>query len=377
MRRGSAAAGSARTWGLTLVFVLIIGAAITRTPVLWETSFGRLRPTASVFAQTYQMMRALYVGERGDELRIALLGNSRLMLAARGPSVQRELSAAQPGLHVRVEQMSVFGGGPVLLELASRHLHHLEPGLVVLAINGSDLRIPAAEQMEHPAYRLLNIGWADPPVPPESWSLRVDRWLRTVWRLWRFREFSRRALEERILRPEAPGLAPKRFTTTRSILAFARGEERADEIEAAYRRWQDEPTLERFVAYLEIGHRQHLQERMRRAKLGPDPANLERNLALLNATLARFKRSDWPTLVLLMAENPLLELDGKGRYHRLGSSDEEARLIHEVAVRYGVRFVDARRWMPAEAFVDFEHLWQDLAGFERPLAREIANVLGS
>lgn len=305
------------------------------------------------------------------------MGNSRLIVATRAKSVESELGRAVPELGARVDMLGAFGVGPVITELLTRHLDQLEPDLLVLMISGADLRMPPAEQMRNPAYRLLNLGWRDGPVSPESWSLRIDRWLRTSWRLWRFREFSRAAIEERLLPPPHPASMPDRFATRRDILAYARGEDRADEIEAAYERWRRDPTLERFVAYLEIGHRRHLQVVELRARQTPDPHHVRQNPDTLDAIFERFARARWRTVVVLMPENPILDLDTKGEYHRLGRSDRDATLISETAERHGLSVVDGRRWMPAEAFMDFDHLWRDLSAFETPLAREIANALGS
>ena len=170
---------------------------------------------------------------------------------------------------------------------------------------------------------------------------------------------------------------PDRFATRRDILVYARGKDRADEIEAAYERWRQDPTLERFVAYLEIGHRRHLQAVELRARQTPNPHHVRQNLDTLDAIFKRLARARWRTIVVPMPENPILDLDSTGEYHRLGRSDHEAALIRTTAERYGFSVVDGRRWMPAGEFMDFDHLWRDISEFERPLAREIANALGS
>ena len=77
-----------------------------------------------------------------------------------------------------------------------------------------------------------------------------------------------------------------------------------------------------------------------------------------------------------MPENPLIELDTGNRYHRPGLSDDAAAIVRGLAARRDIPVVDARRWMPAEAFVDFDHLMTDLSGFQRPLAAEIVRASG-
>ncbi len=168
-----------------------------------------------------------------------------------------------------------------------------------------------------------------------------------------------------------------RFTTTREVLAYARGEDQAASLNAAYERWKQRPTLEHFVAYLETGHGLHLQTVALRARQEPIPDQVRSNVDTLDAMFERFARAPWRTLVLLMPENPIVELDTRGDYHQPGRSEREATLIRAAAERHGLSVVDGRRWMPAEAFMDFDHLWRDLSAFETPLAREIANALGS
>jgi hypothetical protein len=73
----------------------------------------------------------------------------------------------------------------------------------------------------------------------------------------------------------------------------------------------------------------------------------------------------------------LLDLDRDGRYHRVGFSDHAAAIITEVAARHDLRVVDGRRWMPAESFMDFVHLFPDVSGFQVPLAQEIVRAANS
>lgn len=370
------ASASLRTWGLALIFILMIDAALTRTPVLWSDAvLVDRRDGEQVFMQTHHALRVIYARDAQVAHPVALIGNSRLLLATRPRSLERELDRLAPELAAPVEQLAIFGAGPVTVERLSRHLDRLEPRLIVLAINGADLSIAADWQMESPAYRLLSIGWSDGPVTPQSWSRRADRWLRTVWRLWRFRELTRAALEERVWPPPPAAPMPERFRSTQELFAFARGPARAVEIEAAYRRWREEPSLERFVQYLEIGHPRHLRDVRERASVQPRPVDLETNARALDAVLATGHRQGWPLLVVLLPENPLFELDRKGELHRPGLSERGASRIREIAARYGIDVVDARRWLPAESFMDLDHLLYDLGGFEPLLAREIRNAL--
>src|SRR5690242_21400939 len=44
---------------------------------------------------------------------------------------------------------------------------------------------------------LLDFGWGDAPLPPPTFAGRVERWMRTLWPLFRFRELARGAIEQR------------------------------------------------------------------------------------------------------------------------------------------------------------------------------------
>ena len=115
----------------------------------------------------------------------------------------------------------------------------------------------------------------------------------------------------------------------------------------------------------------------RRIREAPPSGLDEPSLAVLDTLLAQLARGSRRSLVLLMPETPLLELDTAGRFHRPGFSDAAASLIRDIAGRHDLTVVDARHWMPAEAFIDFDHLMPDLSGFQQPLAREIVRAIGS
>ena len=106
------------------------------------------------------------------------------------------------------------------------------------------------------------------------------------------------------------------------------------------------------------------------------PLTLESpGVAVLDRMLARMAAGPWQTIIVLMPENPLLDLDRDGHYRRgFGFSDRAAPIIEAVAARHGLRVVDGRRWMPAEAFMDFVHLFPDVSGFQVPLAAEIVRA---
>jgi hypothetical protein len=52
-------------------------------------------------------------------------------------------------------------------------------------------------------------------------------------------------------------------------------------------------------------------------------------------------------------------------------------MVRDIAARCDTPVIDARSWMPAEAFIDFDHLMPDLGGFQVPLVREIVHAVPS
>ena len=65
--------------------------------------------------------------------------------------------------------------------------------------------------------------------------------------------------------------------------------------------------------------------------------------------------------------------DGRGL--RQAGRDEPRK--QRLAARHVLRVVDGRRWMTAESFMDFVHLFPDVSGFQVPLAQEIVRAANS
>jgi hypothetical protein len=376
MRRN--VAGSPSTWIAALFFVVLIDAAITRTRVLWApTGFENTRDMGQiVFAHTYQAARRIYAPENAPPIRVAFLGNSRIWLPAREAYLRRELDRVAPALDIRLDNLAIFGALVGDVEVLSRHLERLDPTLVVLAIGASDLVPRPAAPLNNLASRLMRIGWSDGPAPPSGVAERVDRWGRTLWPLYRFREFARAALGERVHPGADAGPFPDRFETTRGLFDYMHGEKGAD-VERAYRAWRAEPSLERFVKYLEVGSGGYLRFVQGYVGEGVQPTADGPALRVFESLLRRLADGPWTTLLLLMPENPLLGEDVGGRYHVPGFSEEAAVMVRDIAARCGVPVIDARSWMPADAFIDFDHLMPDLGGFQVPLVREIVHAVRS
>ena len=378
MRPSAAAAGSPFTWALALVFVVLIDAAITRSPILWARMSGEdsLDVRLAQLGQTYQAARKIYAPEREAKVRVALLGDSRIWFPARQPYVERELQRVAPELDVRVDNLGIFGALMGDLEVLSRHFERLDPTLVVLAIGGLEMLPRPSGRLGTWPSRILNIGWCDGPLAPRSQTERLDRWVRTLWPLYRFRIFARLAIEDRIVPGPISRPFPDRFVSTRDFHAFMHGKDSAA-VDAIYQAWRTNPTLAGFVDYLERKRRGVRREVNRIAPPGASLNAHSTGVRVLERLLARLAERGTPTLILLMPENPLLDLDVSGQYHEPGFSDQAAEIIRNVAERYDVPVVDGRRWMPAESFLDFAHLMPDVSGFQTPLAEEIVRAVGS
>jgi hypothetical protein len=378
VRPPTGAAASPRTWLLSATFVAVIGAAITGSRILWgPTAFENVRDLRhTAFGQTYQAARKIYFPARDALMHVALLGNSRIFVAAPDGLVRRELARIAPALDGRVDNLGIFGAGVGDLEVLSRHLGHLRPSLVVVTLGGTDVLEDPSSPTANVVARLLRIGWRDGPLEPRGQEARLDRWLRTAWPLYRFREFARAAIEDRVWPPPDDGPFPDHFPSTRAVFDYMHGEKGA-QVEAAYRAWRARPTLAAFVAYLSVGSAGHLDVVRRRAREGRLPGPGADTVRALDALLERLGRGPGRALVLLMPENPTLELDVTGEYHRPGASDAAEALLEQTAARHRVPFVDGRRWMPAEAFVDFDHLLPELSGFQTPLVEEIVRALAT
>jgi hypothetical protein len=148
-------------------------------------------------------------------------------------------------------------------------------------------------------------------------------------------------------------------------------------VDEAYRAWANHPTLAAFVEYLGVeraGYVDWVRQRARQA--GPVPVGSEAP-AVLEALLAHLQARGTPTIVLLPPQNPLLDEDVQGEYHRADALAAADDLVAATARRHGVGIVDGRRWMPADAFLDLDHLFPDQDAFQTRLATEVGRAVGS
>src|SRR5207249_2348150 len=223
MQRG--AAHYPITWGITLVVLALLDVGVTHSLLLWgPTAFEDTRDMRRVvFAQTYQAARKIYAPDPVVRTPVALLGNSRIFLSARESFVQPELARLPAARDASVVNLGIFGAGLGDQETLVRHLGRLHPELVVLTMGTSDLLGTAASPLAGEPARLLRVGWASGVEPRDTPVERVDRWIRTLWPLYRFREFARAALEDRLARRPDPGPFPDHFASTRALFDYIHG----------------------------------------------------------------------------------------------------------------------------------------------------------
>ncbi|HEV7734354.1 MAG TPA: hypothetical protein VGR62_19430 [Candidatus Binatia bacterium] len=379
MKRGAPAAGSVLTWITALVFTVAIGAGITQTRILWgPTALEHSRDVRRlVFAQTYQAARAVYAPAADDRRApVVLLGNSRIWLAARPSYLEPVLAHDLPDRPLRVDNLGIFGADIRDVEPLGRHVDALAPAMVVIAVGTSDLVPDPTIPWPTLAARVFDLGWRDGPVPPIGAAEHLDRWARTAWPLFRFREMARAAIEDRVVPASDTEAFPDHFTTTAAIFAYMHGP-RGAEVEAAYQTWRRQPTLANFTAYLQIGSQLHLALVRRRAQDPAIPDATSPGVRQLEALLTGLASRHVPAMVVVMPENPLLAQDAANAFHQPGFSDAVAGLITATAARAGTTVVDARDWMPADQFLDFDHLLPELSGFQTRLGAEITHALRS
>jgi hypothetical protein len=241
----------------------------------------------------------------------------------------------------------------------------------VLTLDATDLLDTTALPLAGAPSRLLDIGFRDGPLPPPDVVSRVARWTRTVWPLFRFHEFARAAIADRLV-PEAGTPFPEHFADLHAVLGYRYGP-RAALAEDAYSAWRANPSLERFVAYLQQASPEHLELVRARTRQAAEPGADTRGVRTLRALLDRLA-SHGRALIVLVPENPILEQDRAGELHRPALSDHVASIVKAEAAARGIQLVDLRRALGMEAFLDFDHPIPELGGFEKPLAEEIARA---
>jgi hypothetical protein len=375
---GHTAAARPLTWLLALGLLVGIGAGITHTRLLWSPrTFEDTRDLRrSTFAQTYHAARAVYAPDEFPARDVLVLGNSRVWLAARRSFTEPVLADRLAPAPVGLRNLAIFGAGLGDLEMLSRHVVRRPARLLLVTVGTSDLAGSTMAPLAGIPSDLLRRGWTPSPVGPESLGERIDRWGRTLWPLYGFRELARAALLDRLRPDRGARPLPAHFTNTRDVFALMYGE-RAERVDTAFRIWLARGTLAAFVAYLQETGGTNLDLVEQRAGIraaldlaAPGPRALDMLLGRLAAT-------EIPARVLVMPEHPVLAQDVAGRYHDPVRDAQAFELVTEIAGRHGVPVTDGRRWLPREAFIDFDHPFPELGGFHVRLVEDVADALAS
>jgi hypothetical protein len=378
VRAPSRAATSPLTWGLAAVLFVSINLVAVHTPLIWgKTALWVHAPEQRLgwmaFWQVYDVARTLYRPRRAAPESVAIVGNSLVWIPAQPAYVERELQRVAPQRDIRVDNLSFFGAHIGDMEIVSRDLERLHPSAVLLMLGGVELLPAGGVQLINPTGRMLEYGWFDGPLPAASSSARVERWLATASPLYRFRKFARAGLRDRLFPTPEDENFPDHLASPEAVFTFIDGAGAPKAIKA-YDAWRHDPTLDGFADYLRTrGVPPGVGDLPETAALTPDTPGV----AVLDRLFSTLAAGSWKTVVILMPENPLLDADTDGRFHRLGFSDRAATIIQDVAAQHGLRVVDGRRWLPATAFIDFQHLFPDVSGFQQPLAQEVLNALDS
>lgn len=370
MRPASPATKSPLTWVLAAALFLAAGGVLAHTNLVWgKTTLWASNDFDSLaFWQAYETARKIFRPRPAADVRVAILGNSRVWFPARDAYVDREFRRQAPRLNARVDNLAVFGMRIGDFEIVSRHLDRIHPTHVVLTLGSSDLVATQWGDLVNITGRWLNVGWHDGPLPPESQAARVDRWLKTAWPFYQIRIFARGGLEDLVWPDPRDRKFPDHFDSSRAVFDFLDGD-KAAKVEEAYLEVKRAGTLNAFIAYMKA----------RTAMWGaveplPDPSTLtleSPGARVLDRLLERLAAHPWSSLVLLMPENPVLEQDTEGKYHRPRFAEHASNIVSQIAARYGIRVADGRRWMPPAAFLDFFHLMPDVSGFQKPLVQEV------
>jgi len=365
------------SWVLALVMAVALGEVVVRSALWPVTTFEDTREISMVvFGQTYRAARKIYASGCAGRRAIVLLGDSRMQFAAREAPLRAALLEIDPSRDYCVRNLAIFGAAIGDLDVIERHVERMDPALVVLAIDEANLQTTALGGLRNVPAALLSTGWSDGPIPATGFPERVDRWVRTAWPLYRFREFIRAAITDRF-RPDVSSHPwPPRFRSRAEFFRYAHGQ-RAEPVIAAYRKWQHRGDLDTFVEFLEVERSSYVD--WVRSRSETPLANPDRSLArlVLEDLLDRMNLHSVRSMVLIPPRNPLLASDSTGEFFDPDRADETITTIQTASTDRRVPVVDARWWMPAEAFFDFDHLIPDVPQFETLLAAKIRDVLST
>jgi len=338
-----------------IVLLAALDATIACVDV-FELFLPTTRPT-SLFASINYQLSELVSRLRGlpaGPPRVLLLGNSQMEAAIRPlGALERALADAGAPPDTRAVSLCVFATAPTDAEVITRHIGALHPWLAMFGIAAPDVGTPLERAREMPVTQLLDIGIRDGLVPPADMEARFDRWVRTGWRLYRYRALFR----DLLLPPDemrTPGAFLESRHTPEEVFALSYGRERAAELLALRARFERSQRAEDFLRYVaELRGPDYLPGlRGRWRGLAPDALQLE----ALRRAAAHVRAAGARPVWILLPENPLLERDPEVGAEVAAHSAEVAARLSVEAETAGVPLLDLRRAVTPGGFLDLNHL---------------------
>ena len=363
----------ARALGLggALLLLIALDVVIARVNV-----FGLLlpptQPTGFFTSVNYQLtaaVSALYGGPAAPR-PVLFVGNSQLdTLIHPLRKMNAALIAAGAPAGTRTISMCVFGTAPTDDEVLTRDLSAVHPGVVVFGISGPDVGTTLERARDMPVTANLDVGWRDGLVPPIDLDARLDRWVRTVWRLYRYR----RLLRDLVVPSDEPRTEPdlSEERTMAEVFASAMGAEPARKALALRPGFERAGSFADALPYLEalrgVEYVPGLRERWR--TLRPQPLQIE----ALRRAASHVRDAGGRPVWVLLPENPLLELDPEVGSSVRQRSDEVTARLRAAASADAVPLVDLRRLLPPSGFSDLNHAFPlSPAEVMEPLAAALA-----
>lgn len=324
---------------------------------------------AGVREQVTDTVRASYGLPPGGP-PVVLLGNSQLEWAARRyDAFASTLVAHGAPADARVVSLCVNATAPTDFEVLARGLRPLRPWLVVVGLGPPDLGVPLVQARMLPVVRWLDTGWRDGPVTPDGLEGRLDRWLRTASRLWRWRVLLHDAVAP-AREPRVPRSYLDAPRTPEEIYAMLAGPAAAAEIAAARAAFEASGDVNDFRRYVARLHGPDYLAGLRQRWRTLDTQPLQ--LAALRLLAEHVRTAGATPAFVLLPENPFLRLDPEVGTLVQQRSDAAADAVRALADATGVAALDLRRSVGPEAFLDFNHLFIDRSGFGPILAEAMA-----
>jgi hypothetical protein len=332
------------------------------------------RPTSlfgSINTQLLDVVRSLY-GPAAQRHGVVVLGNSQTEAVVR-PLGKLQAALAAAGKQLPVVSLCVFSTAPTDAEVLTRRLAPLAPRLVVLGISPPDLGITLERARSMPVVALLDVGFADGLIPPASAEMRLDRWVKSGWHLYRYR----RLVRDLIAPPSEARRTPAAWLDEEQalpvLLERAVGAPAAAELLALRAQYEASgrvEQLERYVAALR-GPDYLAGVRARWRDLVVQPIQLDALRGMVAHTRDAGARPVW----LLVPENPALVQDPEIGSIVRERSGAVASTIASLARELDVPLLDMRAALPASSFIDLNHVVYNRGDLSADLASRLAPLI--